>query len=457
MHDFKNQLFPRLFMVLLMCCLPCCQLFADSIAVKTTANLNMRTLPSTKGAVRYVIPEGTTITVALPAEDGWYGTSYKGTRGYVSENYVHPVEIVASDKKHSGRQPIWLSILKIAWYGFWICVAIVIMLVLLYYAFLVIATLFGVLARVFTLTFSLVSIPIMLSNNMQRLLEKPWMLFYRTNSGNNSRNAITRRVWSVAKIPLYVLLTPLRFINAVTYNLCIHVPFEMFNYTVEVFLPGHEKEGRGQFFRWLLFMPWRIVKYPLWHGMLTIVESLIWTVVDTFIPALTLYHGTDEHASQCIVRSPDRYTDYKLRDIGIWRVGGGNYAGDGIYFAPARSTAVHYANHGSLIVARVSLGCTLELGMAPWHVYNACGKPDAHVVTDWGLKNGYTTGLWWRGDCHWWEYCMYDWQNRYNFSWRIRPLYVVHLDNGNIQRIPGGMCHWLFREMVIEDILTIID
>ena len=49
---------------------------------------------------------------------------------------------------------------------------------------------------------------------------------------------------------------------------------------------------------------------------------------------------------------------------------------------------------------------------------------------------------------------MYDWKNRYNFSWRIRPLYVLSLDGDVLQRIPGGMHHWLFRRMVIEDLIT---
>lgn len=49
---------------------------------------------------------------------------------------------------------------------------------------------------------------------------------------------------------------------------------------------------------------------------------------------------------------------------------------------------------------------------------------------------------------------MYDWQNRYNYSWRIRPLYVLNLNDKYMQRIPGGMCHWLFRKMVVDDIFT---
>ena len=174
----------------------------------------------------------------------------------------------------------------------------------------------------------------------------------------------------------------------------------------------------------------------VWHGSLIIIESAIWTVIEVFLPTLTLFHGTSNDAAESIVACPNRGS-YRGRDVGIWRVGGGNYAGNGIYFAPARSTARHYSA-GAIIVCRVTLGSTLDLGMAPYHVYYQCGKPNALEATRWGLENNYVTGEWWRPDEGWWEYCMYDWQNRYNYSWRI----------------PGGMCHWLFRKMVIMDLLN---
>ena len=175
-------------------------------------------------------------------------------------------------------------------------------------------------------------------------------------------------------------------------------------------------------------------------------------MIDTFVPSLTLFHGTSPEAAESITQGPGRVCS-KDWYSGVWNVGGGNYAGNGIYFAPKRGTALHYSS-GSLIVCRVSLGRTLDLGMAPKHVYDLCGKPNALGVTDWGLKNGYVTGEWWRGDYRagWWEYCMYDWQNRYNDSWRIRPLYVINLSNHSIQRIPGGMVHWFFNSMVLHDL-----
>lgn len=276
-------------------------------------------------------------------------------------------------------------------------------------------------------------------------------MFYKSNNGRDLKNAELRNTFEWVKVPLYIILTPLRFVNALYFNMIVHCSFEMYNYIVELFLPSNAHEGEDDYIRLFLLLPWRLLKYVVWHGGLTIAESAIWTVIDTFVPALTLFHGTDEQASTTITNAGRN--GYSCNLTGVWNVGSGNYAGNGIYFAPARSTALHYAR-GSLIVCRVSLGKVLDLGLAPWHIYKQCGYPNALGATKWGLQNGYVTGEWWRKDAGWWEYCMYDWQNRYNYSWRIRPLYVLNLSEKYMQRIPGGMWHWLFRKMVISDIIT---
>lgn len=325
-------------------------------------------------------------------------------------------------------------------------------LLALYLAGLLLMLLFSLLAGLFSKMFAVLSFPLTMSNMLQRYLAKPWLPFCKINKGTDITKVKARRNSENAGMILYLFLFPLRFLNAVCYNLLIHVPFELFNYLMEVVTPESRKEGHGNFLVWLLTFPWRLLKYPVWHGSLTIVESLAYTLAETFLPTLTLFHGTSEEAAEIIVSSPDRYIDNNCRDKGIWRVGKGNFAGDGIYFAPKRATAEHYSGNGTIIVCRVTLGRTLDLGFAPCRVYKACGMADAHMATEWGLKNGYTTGEWWRSDAGWWEYCMYDWQNRYNYSWRIRPLYVVRVCDNHIQRIPGGMSHWLFRRMVIKDI-----
>ena len=299
----------------------------------------------------------------------------------------------------------------------------------------------------------IICIPFYILNWLQRHLSKPWRIFYKTNKGNDHKNQEMRTFYEYLKIPFYILLTPLRLVNAIYYNVIVHCCFEFYNLIIEILSPANNKEGANNFLLMLVLIPWRLVKYILLHGSLTVIESVIWTIVDTFVPALTLFHGTDYQASVSITNAgrcgeSNSYT-------GIWNVGSGNYAGNGIYFAPSRSTAIHYSN-GSLIVCRVSLGKVLDLGLAPYNIYRQCGFPNATGATDWGLRHGYTTGEWWRDGRDWWEYCMYDWQNRYNSSWRIRPLYVLDMDDKRLQRIPGGMCHWLFREMVIKDIMTSI-
>lgn len=290
-------------------------------------------------------------------------------------------------------------------------------------------------------------------NGLQRHLSKPWRVLYKNHHGSDGLNKFMRVFWFILKIPLYVLLTPLRFVNAVFYNIVVHSSFEFFNYLGEIFDPTSSKEGSANFITWLLLSPLRLVKYG-WHYLVSLVESIIWTVIDTIVPALTLYHGTCQEASESICQSPGR-VGAKDWYSGVWNVGGGNFAGNGIYFAPIRSTAEYYARcnaNKALIICRVSLGKVIDLGMAPKYVFNQCGSADAMGATKWGLDHGYTTGEWWREDRKWWEYCMYDWQNRYNSSWRIRPIYIEDLNNKRVLRIPGGMAHWLFRRMVIKDI-----
>ncbi len=296
----------------------------------------------------------------------------------------------------------------------------------------------------------LAALPFFLTNILQRYLAKPWIIFFHGNHFSDDTNQVLRRLFACLKVPLYIVLTPLRLLNALFFNIAVHCPYEFFNYILEILAPAYDHDGADGLWEWIMYLPKRLWKYGIYHPILTITESIIWTVLDTFFPALTLYHGTSSEAAQSIVSCPyrsqsnDGYT-------GIWNVGSGNFAGNGIYFAPARSTSEHYSS-GAMIVCRVTLGRTLDLGLAPWKVFRECGHPDALNATRWGLSNGYVTGEWWRPDEKWWEYCMYDWQNRYNYSWRIRPLYVIDLNQNFLQRTPCGMSHWLFQKMVIKDL-----
>ena len=425
----------------------------------TTTKLNIRSAPNSSSYKLGTFAKGSRVEVINIDYHNWAEIRYNGRQAYCYAKYLRYVE--SSKPAPVTSQSVTThsdSGFSITDWGIWswlwtIGISFVGLLILRAILNFCLSWICSFVYKIY----ALVSFPFYCLNWIQRYLSKPWLPFIKRNTRTNSENEEMREWMTWIGYVCYVIVTPLRFVNAVYYNLLVHCTLEMLNYLLEVVDPSSNKEGANNVIEWTLWLPWRILKYPIWHGSLTLIESALWTVSDTFIPTLTLYHGTANSASVSITQCPGR-TDKGDWYTGIWNVGGGNYAGDGIYFAPARSTANHYSC-GALIICRVSLGKTLDLGLAPKEVYNQCGFPDAHGVTKWGLNHGYVTGEWWRGDprARWWEYCMYDWKNRYNYSWRIRPLYVLSISDESFQRIPGGMAHWLFRKMVIEDISTSIE
>lgn len=300
----------------------------------------------------------------------------------------------------------------------------------------------------------LVSLPFYLLNMLQFWLAKPWRPFMKWNVLQDKYKKPMRIFLRILQVPFYITLFPLRFVNAVYYNFLIHNVYEFSNYLLEVLAPSDTREGAHSFWRWLLWLPLRIIKYILFHGALTLAESVVWTVIDTFIPAVTLYHGTSKIAADNMLCEPKR-NKHRQRSSGwksgTWTVGGGNYAGDGIYFGIFRNTLRNYQS-GSAIVARVTMGKTIDTVLMPDYVYNQAGHPNASAVSNWGLRNGYVSGEWWRTTGPWWEICLFDRKNKYNDSWRIRPIYAISYGSGIMQRVPGGSAHWLFRKMVYNDL-----
>lgn len=313
---------------------------------------------------------------------------------------------------------------------------------------------FGIFYIIFFIGF----LPFRILNWLQTFLHCPWRMFMKTPPSNENAREGLLVLHTIAKIPLYLALTPLRFANAVAFNLILRPIYEFWNYLSEVLVPSDYEEGDRNFGEWLMYLPLRIVKYPVYHGALTIIECVLFTVVDTIFPTVTMYHGTSSQAAAAIIQSPTR-TPYTravaCRSSGVWNVGGGNYAGDGIYFAPRASTAMHYARSNYspvVIICRVTLGSLLPLSLSPNYVYYSAGYPNAHNVTSYGLKNGYKAIEWWRSDRKWWEYCLLDWQNKYNESWRIRPIMVLNPRSYFFKRTDGGSRHWFFDKMILGDI-----
>lgn len=418
--------------------------------VVTGNTVNVRATPDTSGEIVGKLHKGDRINVTEMYDSQWAEIRYHYRTRYLSRKYIAFAGRDEDDidpAVFTERISAWWTSIKnhIGWGG-----------LLLIIVFFPIIQKKGQNSN-WKYTFWLwivISLPFYILDLLQFWLAKPWRPFMKRNLLNDKFKKPMRIILRILQFPFYVALFPLRFINAVYYNLLIHNVYEWSNYLLEVLQPSDPKEGSGSVGKWIVYLPVRIVKYLLYHGLLTFIESVIWTALDTIFPAVTLYHGTSETAADNMLepkRNKQRLRSAERR-TGTWTVGGGNFAGDGIYFGIFRKTLKNYQS-GSAIVARVTTGRSVDTVLMPDSVYNQAGHANASAVSNWGLRNGYISGEWWRsGNCQWWEICMFDRKNRYNDSWRIRPIYAINYGSGIMQRVPGGSAHWLFRKMVIKDI-----
>ena len=289
---------------------------------------------------------------------------------------------------------------------------------------------------------TMVSYPGYALNLIQFFFQCPWRAWLKRYDSPFSRFArcgFGKFILGIAKAGFYVLSFPLRFATAFYYNIFVRLLSSFIDIVLEVLIPKTEGMRHKPFFiyllLWVVKLPWRIVKFMGWKLLLTLVESVFFTVYDTIVPTLTMYHGTSKEAGALITSA------------GEWKVGGGDFAGRGIYFAIRKRTADHYQrlnSDGVIIVSRVSLGRTLNLSCTPSHIRNLVAR-DGDGISEYGLKHGYRTTEWWRTDGGWWEYCLMDEGGSYNHPWHIRELYVYYADSGVKKRIYGSMASWFFR------------
>lgn len=241
---------------------------------------------------------------------------------------------------------------------------------------------------------------------------------------------------------MYFVLAPLRFVNAVWYDLLVYGVFSLKDHYLEIFRPRvnlwtRQKKGFVYFLYWLFGLPVRVLKNSFTF-IAKLLEGALFTAIDTIVSTLTMMHGTRLKSS------------VSISVPGIWRVGGGNFAGTGIYFTMDKDTAKHYSGgHGSgdegvIIYARVALGHNLNLSVAPDKAQVYLKNHDGTELSRWGLKHHYTSYEWWRDDYNWWEYCMLsDRVGESIKTWRIRILYIYNLSDKKVQRIWGGKSFWL--------------
>lgn len=317
---------------------------------------------------------------------------------------------------------------------------------------------------IFGIFYALLSEPFYLLNKLQFFLVEPWRYIFKSNWMNDRAAKRMRIALNHLKVLLYIITTPLRVLNAVLYNILIHCVTELYDLVFEVLQPSSRDEGGSNLGSWIAYLPLRIAKYPIYHGIITIVESVIWTVIDTFIPAITMYHGTDLTAGQAITCSTNRNKYLQVASIwscGTFTASRSSWGGTGVYFASRRLVARRYAKdpyrlgdaNPVMIVCRVSLGRVINYALTDQYTYSQAGQNGQHdVLNRFGAKHGYTTGEWWNPVGGYWEFCMFDWKNRYNYPWRIRPIYIYNFRTHTAQHIKGGMQHWLFDQSVLKSI-----
>ena len=299
-----------------------------------------------------------------------------------------------------------------------------------------------------------VSLPFYLLNQAQILLSRPWRPFTRYNTLPGKVKRVLEPALEVLGVLLEIAITPLRAVNAAYYNILVHGICSLYDFFLEVIRPSGKSEGAGNAGRWFLMLPFRFAKYILGHWVLALAEGVLWTAIDIFIPAYTMYHGTDLTAGQSITGSKQRNETLR-RELG-WNSGcfsasQSSWGGIGVYFASRRAVAYSYAldsyrlsdDNPIIIVCRVSPGRILSYGLAPWRIYRAAGQ-NGHPPTlnSYAERHQYTTGEWWNDRGRYWEYCLFDWKNLYNAPWRIRPVYLYNCRTGMIQHVRGGMVHW---------------
>lgn len=291
------------------------------------------------------------------------------------------------------------------------------------------------------LVYYVLSLPFYVLNQLQFVLQSPMRYISKDHDSLGAklgRTIVGKVLFTFVDVCMYLVCFPLRFINALYYNGFVHVSCSFVDLIAETIKPsGHAKTYKKAF----RVIP-NFFRYVVLKGLVVLLESVLFVIIDTFYPALTLYHGTGWKSSVSITK-PGSWKS-SVNDFRCW-------FGKGVYFATVRSTASHYARSQSnpvMIVSRVSHGRMLNLAYVSKRMRNNVGADSNKTgrITNYGLKKGYTSVLSWTSNDKvgqkWWELIMLDKEGRYDHKWRIRPLYVIDLNTKERKRIYGGMSLW---------------
>ena len=231
---------------------------------------------------------------------------------------------------------------------------------------------------------------------------------------------------------IHLLLTPLRIITAVYFNIILYWSVVFCDSISELLHPRLKYGNRRGIIAWLIYLPQRLYNVFKRNGA-AILEGILMTGVDAVIPTYTMYHGT---SFQGIATN--------IAQKGRWYVGNGDYAGCGIYFGIIRKTAEHYAqgDDRALICARVTVFPCRNSATLPRRLRKKIGSDGTGISK--GLPFPYKSIEHWRNHSYaqWFEYCLVQpgLAGKYVRTWRARPICVLR--NGLPKRIWGGLSLW---------------
>lgn len=231
------------------------------------------------------------------------------------------------------------------------------------------------------------------------------------------------------RLVAYVLLTPLRLLNAVYFDLLLFWSVSLRDGIADLVHPLYEERGFQYTLRWLYLLPWRLLQFILKYST-AILQGLAMAALDLLWPTLTLFHGTGSAEAKTIARS------------GEWYAGTGNYVGTGLYFGLRERVGRHYARlkrEPLVIIARVTLAPCRLVATLPDALRRQIGR-DGDAISR-GLPRPWVSVEHWRHDRRWYEFClMQPSQFDPTKPWRVRPICTV--GKSGPERLPGGLAAW---------------
>ncbi|PKN79347.1 MAG: hypothetical protein CVU48_05535 [Candidatus Cloacimonetes bacterium HGW-Cloacimonetes-1] len=234
---------------------------------------------------------------------------------------------------------------------------------------------------------------------------------------------------------IHIILTPLRFINALYFDLVLYWSVVFCDSIMELIHPKirYHKSGASYYLRdWFVYFPRRLWNIFQRNGA-ALLEGILMVGVDTVFPTLTMFHGTSFKGIAT-----------NIAQKGQWYVGSGDYAGSGIYFGFYRKTAEHYAKgeDHAMIVARVNVFPCRNSATLPGRLRRLIGNDGCGISS--GLGFPWKAIEHWRDHSYaqWFEYCLIqpDKAGEYVRTWRARPICVLKYSFP--KRIWGGLSLW---------------